>query len=776
MLKLTPQKITGLLLLFFCSIIGLQHFVFSLTTQSENSDIDVLNVLEERLPFLMWLDRTDYDFHLKKLKPRPAHPDVVVVEVNERSIQELGQFPFARATYSKLLKNLENYGAKVAAFDITFPEKERNESYRQLQLLKDEISSGSLGKNVDPQILSVIDTKLRQQDGDSIFADALKNLKMPVVLGFAFTGDGAVSSGAKGESEEQLELLKRHTIFRRQVSDNAFVHNLSHRIAVLNHLQLMSALPEQSSMGAITADPDKDSVIRQAVGALGYKGIALTSLAIRSVAAYLGVEPILDGSDGLSIRDRNEESKLYVPLSPAGTYVLRYYGKEREHFKYIEFADVLSDVPEVRSRVEKDVNGKIVFIGVTAVGLKDIRANPFSKDYPGVEVHATFASNILAKHFLTKDHRYFFFGYFATILFGILVGYFVYRKSPVLAVVVTVALALAIQVLAQRLFFENGVVVPSFLPTFAGFIVLFAGVLYRYLTEEKEKKKVRGAFSRYVSRAVVEEILRDHTKLKLGGQKKQLTVMFCDLKDFTKLSENMEVEKLTSLLNEYFTRMTSIILKNQGTLDKYMGDAIMCFWGAPLDIPNHAELACKTAIEMLAELQSINESWKEKYGLTIRIRIGLHSGDMSVGNMGSEQVFSYTVMGDNVNLGSRLEGVNNLYGTSILVSEATKAAAGSNFFFRELDRVMVKGKEESVRIFELMSKHPSSSEEQNWISKFSEARSAYADGDWSKAESLLQECLSTVPEDRAAKALLQRMELLQKPPKDWDGVWKIESK
>ncbi len=769
MLKLTPFKISGFLLFLFCAIIGLQHFVFSISTQKNNSDMYVFNYFEDRLPFLKWLDRTDYDLHLQQQPQRMGHPDVVIVEVNERSIQELGQFPFARSIYSKLLFRLQEYGAKVAAFDITFPEKERNESQRQLRALREDILRTKGPK--DPAI-SLIDARMAMHDGDKQFENALRQLKMPVVLGFAFTGDKAVKTGAKSETPQQLELLKKFTIFRRQVSDNAFLHNLSERIAVLNHSELMAALPEQSSVAAITADPDEDSVIRQAVGALGYKGIALTSLAVRATAAYLGVEPILDGSDGLAIRDRGEEGKLYVPLSPAGTYLLRYYGKEGKH-NYIEFADVVSDDPDKRTKIESQIKGKIIFIGVTAIGLKDIRANPFSRDYPGVEVHATFASNVLERFFLVKDHRYFIFGYLFTILFGLIVSVMVYKMNPVLAALITLVISIALQFIVQRFFFNQGVVVPSFLPTFAGFIVLFVGVLFRYFTEEREKKKVRGAFSRYVSGAVVEEILKDQSKLKLGGQKKQLTVMFCDLKGFTKLSENMDATKLTAMLNEYFTRMTSIILKNQGTLDKYMGDAIMCFWGAPLDIPNHAELACKTAVEMVQELELINRVWKEKYNITISIRIGLHTGEMSVGNMGSEQVFSYTVMGDHVNLGSRLEGVNNIYGTTVIVSEATCKSVGGQFSFRELDRVLVKGKDESVKIFELL---PTANLDSDWQQQYKNAHDAYAKGDWSTALQLFENCLKTRPDDGPCQTFIKRIQELRDPPKDWDGIWKIESK
>jgi adenylate cyclase len=375
---------------------------------------------------------------------------------------------------------------------------------------------------------------------------------------------------------------------------------------------------------------------------------------------------------------------------------------------------------------------------------------------------------------MVQDGRYFLYGFLSLALLGLAISLLVYRLHPLRSFPLALVLIAAFQYLAQKLCFDHGLVVPTLLPSFAGLSVFFAGVLYRYFTEEKEKRMVRSAFSRYVSGPVVEEILKDQSKLKLGGQKRVLTVMFCDLVGFTKLSESMDASRLTMLLNEYFTRMTRIILANQGTLDKYMGDAVMCFWGAPLELPGHASLACRSALEMCEELERINGEWREKYGLTIGLRIGLHTGEMNVGNMGSEQVFSYTVMGDNVNLGSRLEGVNNIYGTRITASAATRGQAGDGFAFRPLDTVRVKGKEEAVEIFELL---PQAEAGKEWLHAFETALAAYRRGAWEEAEAAFGTCLTLKPGDKPAEAFLERIgELKANQPKEWDGVWKLNSK
>lgn len=773
MLKISPRFITIAVLLFFLSLIGIQHLVYFIRNQVTDSDLELVENIAESIPFLAWIERADYDMHLRYHRPGPIHPDVTIVEVSERSMQELGQFPFPRKIYSKLIKNLEKMGAKVVAFDITFPEKERNPAASQLKSILDDLERiGPSGA----QAAQIVKNKVDLEDGDAIFGKALKESKLPSVIGFTFSGKSAVDSGAANISKEQKELFQTaHSIFRSQANDNSYIHSMSKEIPILPHLELLRYLGGNSTLGSFIAEPGPDSVIRTVAVVITYEGTAFTSLSVRAVAAYLGVEPALFGDHGLRIKDREETGKMDVPLNPQGSAMVRYYGGERK-IKPIEFSDVISDDPKVQERIAKKLNGKIVFVGVTAVGLKDIRANPFSKDYPGVEVHATFASNILTHSYLEKDQRYFQYGYIFILLLGFMAAFLVYGMHPVVGFLLSIFVLALFQLGANEFFFNDGLVVPTIIPCISALSVFFSGLLYRYFTEEKEKKRVRSAFSRYVSGPVMDEILKDQSKLKLGGQKKDLTVMFCDLVGFTKLSESLDPTTLTMLLNEYFTRMTKIILARRGTLDKYMGDAVMCFWGAPIDIKDHAVWACQAALEMSVEIDQINRDWSGKYNVKIGMRIGIHSGEMNVGNMGSEQVFSYTVMGDNVNLGSRLEGVNNVYGTTIICSRPTKEAAGDKFRFRLLDKVRVKGKEEAVEIYELDG-FQQEGEDTKWISLFEKGWNSYAKGEWDKAEEEFYEVIGVRPEDMPTKVFLERIkELKQSQPKDWDGIWTFTSK
>ncbi len=758
----------AIVLVFFLGLLGLQHFTFILAKKGGENEQALVAWIETQAAssFLQWLERLDYDSHLAGSHSTTAStttsttmvspevsPEIAIVEINEKSLERLGQFPFPRHIYQTLIQRLETAGAKVVAFDITFPER--------------EWGAGGTGST-----------------GDQIFAQSLKTAKIPVILGYAFTSRGAEEMGIRTVDKRSLKLLRKHALPREQVRDDAFVHSMTGREPVLPHYQLLSALGTQSGLGFFTAEADEDSVIRRATAVMGFETLVFPSLAVRAVSAYLHEgQPhglVLQGSDrGLRLVSAGSTEAFtpgWTPLSPSGSVLLRYYGAGR-NFPYYEFSDLIEGkIPAA------NLKGKIIFVGATAQGLKDIRANPLSRNYPGVEVHATLASNILTQNFLVKDERFYQYGYGFLLGLGLLVAGLVAYLSPLFAFGSTLVVMVSFRWWSDK-FFAEGVVVPVWLPVIAAGSVLFAGILYRYFTEEKEKRRIRSAFSRYVSTAVVEEILKDPSKLRLGGEKKILTVMFCDLVGFTKLSETMDPVALTERLNEYFTRMTKIILKNSGTLDKYMGDAIMCFWGAPVDLPNHAELGCQTALEIQQELAAINREWQAQYGITIGLRIGLHSGEMNVGNMGSEQVFSYTVMGDNVNLASRLEGVNNVYGTQILVSKETAESSGQKFLFRPLDFVQVKGREEAVEIQELLGTTTSitNSTTEEWLVAFAQGRKHYQAGQWAEAEAAFRVCASLKPDDTTSQVFIERVKELasthNKHTKEvWSGVWKLRSK
>jgi adenylate cyclase len=305
---------------------------------------------------------------------------------------------------------------------------------------------------------------------------------------------------------------------------------------------------------------------------------------------------------------------------------------------------------------------------------------------------------------------------------------------------------------------------------------------YKYFTEEKQKRGLKQAFQHYVSPEVVDQMLKTVDNVKLGGERKHLTALFADIRGFTKFSEQMPPEDLVAFLNEYFSEMTKIVLDYGGTVDKYIGDAIMAFYGAPVAQADHAVRACKTAVEMNLHLKELHVRWEARGVPPIQIGIGIHSGDMIVGNMGSKERFDYTIMGDNVNLASRLEGVNKEYGTYIMISQATynfcKECQQDSWTVRELDTVRVKGKKESVTIYELCGYGDFYAQKRDLVQKFNACLQAYKDRQWMQAIALFQEVLASYPDDQPSRMYIERCTRYfhNPPPDDWDGVFEMHTK
>lgn len=779
----TPRLITIGLILLFSLPIAMQHFVYILVedrgvssqpSESEISDRRRLRqYINAHMGLFNWLERVDYDLQLRASSPGKMSPNVAVVEIGEQSLKDLGQFPFNRKIYRNLIERLDKAGAKVVAFDAAFPERDSSiETIDELRKIRHEVEQE---EGFDSRAVQHIDARIFALDADEDFATALHETRLPVVLGFTLTAGENVTV-----APEVKDMLFGYGMYRRSYLDTSSLNSYEGRMPVLSLLQITRSLNKASSVGHINPELDDDSVIRAIPAVLEFEGHVFGSLALRAIAAYYGEEPILDGEGGTTVRgitrDANGDpvpGKMAFPLGVDGMFRLRYYGRDRT-FPYVEFSDIVKD-RLAGDALKRAVGGKIVFVGATAQGLKDLRDTPISATYPGVETHATMASNVLEGSFLLRDQRFFFFGYLLVIAASAISSWAVFRFNPLYSFLVALGAAAGTQGVVHWACYNRGVIVPSLLPSASALSVFFAGVLFRYFTEEREKKVVRAAFSRYVSSAVVDEILRDQTKLRLGGQKRELTVMFVDLVEFTRLTEHLDATFVTQLLNEYFTRMTNILLRNKGTLDKYMGDGLMCFWGAPLELPDHAHLACVTAIEMRQELLKINQEWKAKHGISIESRIGVNTGVVAVGNMGSDQVFSYTVMGDHVNLGSRLEGVNTVYGTHIVVSAATAEKAGEGFLFRPLDRVQVKGREDFVDILELVGM--AEAREPEWVHTFRTALKHYQAAEWEDAESSFGACLSLKPGDGPSQVFLERIRDFRiVEPEDWAGVWKLSSK
>jgi len=471
--------------------------------------------------------------------------------------------------------------------------------------------------------------------------------------------------------------------------------------------------------------------------------------------------------------DQIRLGKVTIPANEEGRLLINYRGPQKM-FPHYSATDIIHE------RVSKNAfQGKIALVGATAIGIYDMRVTPFEHVYPGLEIHANVIDSILQGQFLHRPNWITLVDILVIAVAGLILGVLLPRFKAHWGALVGGALFLSVLGLGQYLFENQGVWMNLTYPSL-NLILIYLGITgYRYMTEEKEKKKIRGAFQYYLTASVVEEMLRNPDKLKLGGEKKDLTVLFSDIRGFTSISERMTPDGLVKFLNEYLTKMTDIVFKYDGLLDKYMGDAIMAIWGAPLDQPDHVRRACLTALDMVEELHRLQKKWSEEGMPFLNIGIGVNAGPMVVGNMGSDRRFDYTVMGDSVNLGSRLEGLNKLYGTNIIVSEMTFDRVRDEFWGRELDLVRVKGKDQPGKIYELLSLVKTASPEQRALAEgFHAALAEYRKRNWDKAREALQKVLAQFPQDGPAKLYLERCETLSKnpPPADWDGVYTMTTK
>jgi len=463
--------------------------------------------------------------------------------------------------------------------------------------------------------------------------------------------------------------------------------------------------------------------------------------------------------------------KTQVRTDELGRVYINYHGPSYTYSHY-SMADVIEHkVPGAA------FSGKIVLIGATATGIGDLRTTPFGGlDYPGVEIHANVIDNILHQNFLVRGAKQSLWDLLLILFFGVPLGIWMALVSP--RWMGFGMLLLTVLVAVDYLAFLQGSWLNFTIPglTLTANVILVS--LYRALVEEKEKRRVRAAFGQYLSPEVVRRLLVNPQLVE--PRKTEITVMFSDIRGFTTISEKFDAQELALFLNQYLSDMTRIVFDHQGTLDKYIGDAVMAFWGAPFEEEKHAALACQTALRMMARIREMQKKWESEGKPPLDIGIGLNTGVASVGNMGSSLRYGYTALGDSVNLSSRLEGLNKDYGTHILVNETTYLAVkNSEFIFRELDLIRVKGKLQPVTIYELVGTATTvSAGTSARLQRFQEARAFFQQRRWHDAQSAFQSILDQWPDDGPARTYWKRSQeyLFDEPPANWDGVFTMTHK
>ncbi|MCB1196431.1 CHASE2 domain-containing protein, partial [bacterium] len=532
-------------------------------------------------------------------------------------------------------------------------------------------------------------------------------------------------------------------------------------------------LIEQSGAGTgyFNVVPDMDGVIRRIPLVCRYQDDFYPALSLKTVSAFTGKPLKLMLNDaGISQLSAGE---IVPPIGTAGRMLINYTGPAYT-IPHISASDVLDGTADNES-----IAGKIVIIGVTATGLYDIRLTPFETVYPGVEIHANVVDNLLTGRYLREPWWNVPALLAALIVLTVALSTILVRVRALYGALVAAVLFCGVLGVSFCFFYAYRLWIPPAILLTLIAVLSSAVSLLKFMREEQERRFIKGAFGQYLSPHLVDELVHNPKLLTLGGEEKVLTVLFTDIAGFTRISESIPPTELVTRLNEYTTLMSDIILERNGTIDKYIGDAIMAFFGAPVEMADHSEKACAAAILMQRALTELNTRWETEGKPPFDTRIGIHTGKMVVGNMGSRNKFNYTVLGDSVNLGARLEGANKFYGTGIIVSEAVTRQIGYQFITRMLDRVKVVGKEKAVAIYELLGFSDSDSARfAAFLQEYNKGLELFYARDWKKAAARFKQARILKPHDRPSYILLERCEsyLAIPPADDWDGTFQFTSK
>jgi adenylate cyclase len=716
---------------------------------------------------LQRLDEIIYDARLRATMPRTLDDRIVIVDIDEKSLAEIGHWPWGRNRLAELLDELFE-GQKVAlvGFDVVFAEADESSGLKRLkQLAQAELKD-------QPGFVERLGQIQGSLDYDALFARSLQ--KRPVVLGYVFTGTEGSNIGVLPQPVMTRESLHGRPI--RFISWKGHIANIE---------QLGRAAPMAGSINSI---PDGDGVVRSVPLVAEYQGgqyyESLSLAMYRMLAGLPGVAPgfprdrfLSRNYQGLeSIQLRRGDGVLAIPVDDRVASLVPFRGPggvAGGSFRYVSAADVLA------KRVPPgSLKDRIILVGTTAQGLLDLRVTPVGEVYPGVEVHANVISGLLdGKTFVRPDYAV---GYDVVVLLaaGLALAFTLPLLSATRAVLVSAGVVGAVVGLNFWLYSGHGLVMPLAAGLVMALTAFALNMSYGYFVESRSKRELANLFGTYVPPELVDEMVKDPDAYSMKASNKELTVMFCDMRGFTKMSETMEPTKLQELLNSVFNRLTDIIRANRGTIDKYMGDCVMAFWGAPVDTPSHAHLAAKTAMEMASSVRKINEEHRAKGIPEIGIGIGLNTGSMCVGDMGSDIRRAYTVIGDAVNLGSRLEGLSKVYGVDIVVSESTRKLA-PDFAWQELDRVRVKGKAQAVAIFwpvapadRLEKAH------QDELKIWGAFLKAYRAQDWDQCDMLMLNLQRANAKKYLYELYSERVASMRLLPFDpeWDGATNFETK
>lgn len=666
-------------------------------------------------------------------KPSAATPQVKLVLLDQESLdwasKELGwAWPWPREAYGPLLDFLKRNGAKAAAFDVLYTE---------------------------PSAYGVAD-----DEALGAAAGRFGNLVGAVFLG---KQTDQVVKWPEGVSPNPISIEGWPGLAKRTAESEFFSPGAAFPV------------PEVATNAAWLANvrevPDGDGVFRRAMPFRIFDGQVLPSLGFAGWLAGQAEKPVAARIEGnqLVAGDRR------IPLDAAGRMILKFRGKSRTHQAFGAAAVIQSELRLLEGGEPPIKDGSAfkdayVLFGFSAPGLKDLRPSPMDQGYPGVEIHATMLDNLLAGDFLRDVPAGAVWLWILLLALAAGVGAASARNGWQSAA--AAAALIPLPTLAGFAAWQAGFVLPVAGASAGAVVALLGGAVVNFVLEGRQKMFIKGAFKHYLSAEVIEKIMRDPDSLKLGGERRELTIFFSDLQGFSTISERLGPEDLTKLLNDYLSDMTDIVMEEGGTLDKYEGDAIIAFWNAPLAQSDHAVRAVRASVRCQRKLAERRAEFEQRTGAVLKMRIGLNTGPVVVGNMGSSNRFDYTVLGDAANLASRLEGANKALGTYLMIAESTWAQTNGAFPGRELGLLRVVGRKTPVRVFEAtgLEGEPAGGAEKAFGAALEKVRASR----WAEAAAAFE----ALQDDPAAKTYAAKCRALAAagPGAAWDGIWNLTEK
>lgn len=716
-----------------------------------------------------------------KIYPREPTDDVIIVDLDENSLRIIGQWPWSRDIVADLITKLDDMGAKVIAFDMVFAEEDRTSPVFIADRLPDSEDFLEAKKKIS-----------QLPDNDRIFSEAIKKTGK-VVTGFTYARANETRRAPALPVPPTFLVKDKDSLIKISKNDKKDSLQLVDGAAT-NLLVLSNAV---AGNGHFMASPEADGILRQ-VSLFARYSPPQVSKSYSRLYPSLSLEALrvsLSPKAKMIVREVKEKKlfdlpyqiklgKYEIPMESNTKFWVYYRNMSRDK-DYIPAHFILKN--NSSDNVKKRIKDKIVFIGTSAEGLRDIRSTPLLPYVPGVEVHVNVVEQILQGSFLKRSHFVKGVEPWIVAVLGVTIIVLASLTHVVLLATLTFLFIGLLFVASWYGFTEHGILLDPVYPGSVLFMLFISSSLLSYLRSEVDRRQVKTAFGHYISPVFMEELTKNPEKLKLGGDMRDLTVMFTDIRSFTKISERLSPEELIQLMNDFLTPMSNLVMESRGTIDKYMGDAMMAFWNAPLDDPDHARQACITALQMNKALEPINLSIKERMEkkgekpFTLSAGIGINTGLCSVGNMGSKQRFAYSALGDVVNLASRLEGQTKTYGVDTLIGEDTYKLV-NDFALIELDLIQVVGREQPIHIYTLIGDQAMAQDEsfKKWQAAHNGMLAAYRAADFSCAA---QDCKDA--SDLSGGRLNEYYDLYKKriikytknpPPEDWDGVFIAKSK